>query len=193
MKVFFIGMPKSGRTTVAKALCQENKRHYIDTSSWVKCSFRDPNIDEHPQQYHDEYHQWFTNRLKINPYLCIDEVIDSTSAIKDNNKTIIIDNIVGPKDFIHLFDYNNDIVIFMNRTDTDTEYKDYESIGVSVIRDYCYWLSSASLLSKDKWLEFNFKIPGEESDVVKKLGSKNTIMIVKSTNKVIEILNSYFI
>jgi hypothetical protein len=62
---------------------------------------------------------------------------------------------------------------------------DHENIGVSVIRDYCFWLSSASLINKSNWLEYNFRIPGEDSEFIKNLGSKNSVFIVKSIKKAI--------
>jgi hypothetical protein len=77
------------------------------------------------------------------------------------------------------------MVVFLNRTDNAEEFKDSESIAVSVMRDYCFWMSAASLLPKDRWLEYNFKIPGDDSDFIKKLGSKNSVFLAKSLTKAI--------
>ena len=104
-------------------------------------------------------------------------------------KCFIIDGINSPHDIIKLFDYNNDYIIFLNRTDNEHEYKDHENIGISVIRDYCYWMAASNFLPKERWLEFNFKINGEESDFVKTLGSKNTVYLVKNFNKIIELIH----
>lgn len=188
MKIFVIGMPQSGRTTIAKALCQDGEYKYVDASSWIKCTFRDVKVGEHQQQYLDDYHQWLTARIKVNPWLFIDEVCD---VIKTNGEgNFIIDGINSPKDFSHLFNYQEDMVVFFNRTDNECEYKDYENIGVSVIRDYCYWMSAAGLVTKDRWLEYNFKINEAPSDHIKCLGSKNSVYIVKSISKVIEHLRN---
>jgi hypothetical protein len=97
----------------------------------------------------------------------------------------IIDGILSPKDFTALFDYREDIVVFLNRTDNLHEYRDHENIGTSVIRDYCFWMSAAGVLIKDRWLEYNFKIPGENSDFVKAMGAQNSVFIVKSIERVI--------
>ena len=40
MKIFIVGMPQSGRTTVAKALAQSKDYQYIDATSWVKGLFQ---------------------------------------------------------------------------------------------------------------------------------------------------------
>jgi len=53
------------------------------------------------------------------------------------------------------------------------------------MRDYCFWMSAAGLISRDRWLEYNFKIPGDDSDFIKKLGSKNTVYLARSINKAI--------
>lgn len=182
-------MPQSGRTTVAKSLCQSGKFHHIDGFSWIKRAFREQRADEHPQQYNDEFHYWFTNRLKINPSLVVDNVRDSMAAYGSGDHNFVVDGVVSPKDFITLFDYNQDLVVFLNRTEGDVDSKDYENIGVSVIRDYCFWLSSAGLLPRDKWYEFNFKMSEDHLNFSKVLGSKNTVMIVKGgTKKIVEIL-----
>lgn len=187
MKIFVVGMPQSGRTTVTKALCQADNYRYIDAHSWVRSTFREKKVGEKPELYEDEFHSWFTNRLKINPQLITDNVQNTINAYgpEDDKLVYVIDGILSPRDFTRMFDYNKDMVIFLNRTGNDAEYKDYENIGVSVMRDYCFWLSSADLLPKERWLEYNFSIPGVESDWVKGLGHKNSVFIVKSINRVI--------
>ena len=188
MKIFVVGMPQSGRTTVSKALCELKNFQYIDAVTWVRSTFREQKQGEHPQQYNDEYHSWLTNRMKLNPRLITDNVYDSIDAYGNNAEddfTFVIDGISSPRDLVQLFDYNKDMIIFLNRTNNSSDYKDYENIGVSVMRDFCFWMSSAELLPKDRWLEYNFAIPGEESDWVKPLGQKNSVFLVKSINKVI--------
>jgi hypothetical protein len=185
-------MPQSGRTTVSKALCEHNDYRYIDASSWVKSTFREQRPGEHPQQFNDEYHAWFVNRMKLNPKMISDNVHDSIEAYKDvegrfaeEAYRFVIDGVFSPRDFMQLFDPNKDVVVFLNRTNNSAEYKDYENIGISVMRDYCFWLASAELISRDRWLEYNFTIPGEDSDFVKMLGHKNSVFIVRSLNRVI--------
>lgn len=187
-------MPGSGRTTVAKALCQAKSFRYIPATSWVKNSFREQNTGELPQQYLDEYHTWYNNRLKVDPEIIIDntlDVMDAYAMDSQDDVNYVIDGLTSPRDLAHLFDYNNDIIVFLNRTNNDSEFKDYENIGVSVMRDYCFWLSSANLLPKERWFEYNYQIPGEDSDFMKSLGSKNSVFIVKSINKVISHLTNH--
>lgn len=186
MKIFIIGIPYSGRTTVAKAVLQDEKHQYIDASSWVKNTFRDQEPGEHIQKYLESYHEYLTKRIQANPLFAVNNVLDTIAAYNNTN-VFIIDGINNPKDFVHLFDVNKDIVVFLNRTDNSEEFKDSESIAVSVIRDYCYWMSTAGLLSKDRWLEYNFKIPGEGAEVnlIKKMGTKNSVFISRSINNTI--------
>ncbi len=187
MKIFVVGMPQSGRTTVTKALCQADNYRYIDAHSWVRSTFREKMAGEKTELYEDEFHSWFTNRLKINPQLITDNIQNSINAYgpEDDKLTYVIDGIISPRDFTKMFDYNKDMVIFLNRISNNAEYKDYENIGVSVMRDYCFWLSSADLLPKERWLEYNFSIPGEDTEWVKHLGHKNSVFIVKSIKRVI--------
>ena len=187
MKIFVVGMPQSGRTTVTKALCHADNYRYIDAHSWVRSTFREKMVGEKTELYEDEFHSWFTNRLKINPQLITDNIQNSINAYgpEDDKLTYVIDGIFSPRDFTKMFDYNKDMIIFLNRISNNAEYKDYENIGVSVMRDYCFWLSSADLLPKERWLEYNFSIPGEDSEWVKQLGHKNSVFIVKSIKRVI--------
>lgn len=184
MKIFIIGLPKSGRTTIAKAIAAEFNGCYIDAMSWVHATFREKRADEHIQRYEDEYDHFLSIRRMVNPWFITSHVWELVKS-NEKQKLFIIDGIASPKDFAELFDYREDVVIFLNRTGIEMEFRDHENIGVSVIRDYCFWLSSADLLRKDYWLEYNFKIPGEDIDFIKELGSKNSVFLLRSINRVI--------
>jgi hypothetical protein len=192
MKVFIIGMPESGRTTVAQSLCQNDKFVYVDASAWLKDSFRPQRDEEHPEQYHDAYHHWYLNRVKENRNLTVEHVLGTMSGYDNGDKlTWIIDGVNSPHDFPALFDHNKDFVVFLNRTDNqEVKIKDYETIGTSVIRDYCFWLSAGGMLPRERWYEYNFKIVGGIIEKFKAMGSKNSVFIVGSLDKVVEHLKS---
>ncbi len=193
MKIFIVGLPSSGRTTIAKALYENTSYHYIDATSWVKSTFRDRKDGEHIQQFLDEYHTYLTGRMKVTPDIFYANIVDTINYHRSIDiPDFVIDGVNNPRDLARLFNYNEDVIVFLNRTDSEPEFKDYENVGLTVMRDYCYWLSSAGLLPKERWLEFNFKIPGDDSDVVKQLGSKNTLYIFKSINKVSKFLIDRF-
>lgn len=183
MKIFIVGLPQSGRTTVSKALVEAHGYQYIDAMSWIRSTFRKINNDEHPQQYEDDYQQFLTRRMTINPCF-ISEYMHEMMEISNKEDTIfVIDGLSSPRDFINLFDYRHDIVIFLNRTDNESEYRDHENIGTSVIRDYCFWMSAVGLIDKKRWMEYNFRIPGDDSDHVKAMGAQNSVFIVKSISR----------
>lgn len=184
MNVFLLGLPHSGRTTVAHSIEKSLGLVYLNVSDWVKRStlVRDP--DEHEQQYQEKYRDFYFGILKINPTMCIDYTHE---VMRENgfDKTYIIEGITTPKDFVHLFDYNKDVVVFLNRTDNGEYYQDHDNIALPTMKDYCFWMSAAGFLPKSRWLEYNFKIPGEDSDFIKNLGSKNSVFLVKSINKAV--------
>jgi hypothetical protein len=182
MNVFIVGNPKTGKSTLAKALCEEVSNCEHISTAWFKDAFRKPKEKETDQHYLDEYYQYFSQQLKSNPRV----ILDVVAPVIGGNKTFIIDSILTPKDFVELFNYNTDFVIFLNRVDAPHP-RDHENIGVSVIRDYCFWLSSAGLIERDRWLEFNYRFD-ELGDLAKELGSKNTVVIIKGgIKKVIEV------
>lgn len=185
MKIFVVGLPNSGRTTVSEAVCQAHGFEYIDAMSWVRSTFREPKAGEHPHQYEDDYQQYLTKRMMVNPWFVSDHVYEMMKVANKEDSIFVIDGIASPKDFTTLFDYKQDIVVFLNRTDNEHEYRDHENIGTSVIRDYCFWMSAAGLLNRERWLEYNFRIPGERLDHVKAMGAQNSVFIVKSIYKMI--------
>lgn len=185
MKIFIVGLPKSGRTTVARAIAEKHGWNYIDAMSWVRSTYREIKQGEHPHQFEDDYQVYLTKRFQINPWFVSDHIYEMMKVGGNEDATHVIDGIASPKDFTSLFDYRQDIVVFLNRTDNDHEYRDHENIGTSVIRDYCFWMSAAGLITKDRWMEYNFRIPGENSDHIKVMGAQNSVFIVKSINKVI--------
>lgn len=190
MKIFIVGLPKSGRTTVSKAVAQAHGWDYIDAMSWVRSTFRLPKEGEHQNQYEDDYQAYLTKRMMVNPWFVSDHIIEMMKVNGNEDGPFVIDGVASPKDFTALFDYRQDVVVFLNRIGNDSEYRDHENIGVSVIRDYCTWMGSAGLLNKERWMEYNFKIPGEDSDHIKVMGAHNSVYIVKSINKVISHLTN---
>jgi len=186
MKIFILGLPGSGRSTVAKSI-SENGFKYIDTTSWIKSEFREPKVNECQSSFDDEYKEFFSKKLLDNPLFIIDRV----KEIHKLNNNIIIDGICSPYNFISLFDYREDLIVILNRIDNETDCSDHESIGISVIRDYCFWMASAGLINKSKWIEYNFKIPGEDCKSIKMIGAQNSILLAKSINNVIQHLSKY--
>ncbi len=193
MKVFIIGLPGSGKTTVSKSMCENLGAIYLDPAACIKYTFRKLNDQESDQQYTDSYNEYVNQRLIIDPDLIaksIDDIIKVHPIVYGSeDDQFIIDGISNPRDFIKLFDYSKDLVIFLNRMDNETEYRSVHNIAVSVMKDYCLWLSNSKFLSKDRWLEFNFTIPGDEKqEFVKKAGVHNTIILARSFKKVISSL-----
>ena len=191
-KIFICGLPSSGRSTVAKAIVSNAVEYiYFEPNFWTKVAFRKQNNGEPLYQYQDAYDDYILNRLKEDPDLYIKIVNDCVKIFADF-QTFVIDGILSPRDFSNLFDYNKDTIIFLNRTDNNSEYKDAQSIALSSIRDYCYWATTMGLLDKTRWLEFNFSInTTNKSPLIKKMGSHNTIVLARNIDNVILFLIKY--
>lgn len=201
-KILIIGLPLSCRTTLAKALAHKFEWEYIDASLCLKEDCRPQLTKESAQQYADEYQQFISRRLTTDPRLVIKAVRRAGKCLSAID-ALVVDGLSSPKDFAELFDYRTDTVIFLNRQDDDhSDAKDHENIGVSVIRDYCFWLSSIGLIDRGRWLEYNFRIsdpdfrdpnkpplqkpkPQSDEQFVKEMGARNSIFIARSMNRVI--------
>ena len=184
MKIFILGLSGSGRTTVAKSLAEADNTHYVSAFDWFKPTFRLRHKNELEEDYAQEFMTYMIDRLKKHPLLFSDAIKDTINSFKKHDVTII-DGILNPKNFIDLFDYNKDIIVILNRLDNNQDCIDYDYMSVNLIKDYCFWLSSSGLLSKDRWIEYNFKLTGKDDAQIKTLGNKNTIYLVKSLNKAI--------
>lgn len=195
MKTIIIGLPKSGRTTVAKELATACDLYYIHAEDWITASFRKKKATETIDDYKQELHSYYKERLKLNTNIIIDNInsslISATNAFDSHN--FIIEGLNSPRDFINLFNYNEDTVIFLNRTNGPNYVEGCDHINVNVVRDYCLWLANMGLLIKSNWLEFNFPIPGDPKDLfTKELGNKNTVTITRSIEKTIEIIKERY-
>lgn len=187
MKVFILGFAKSGKTTVAKCISTDSSSCIISAVDWVNSTFRSQQPNESVEDYDKDKLEFISKRLKANPDLFINNIKDII-AINYHCKTFVIDGINSPRDFCLLFNYNEDVVVFLNRIDNPDTIRDEEGVAINVIRDYCVWLSTANLLPKERWWEFNYRIPGEQSDFVKELSSRNHLTITKSIDKTISII-----
>ena len=188
MKILIICLPESGRTTIAKVISQQDKSFYISGFDWVKSTFRSKKMDESKDDYDRALNDFVKGRIKINPYLFVDNIYDIMDLNKEHDY-YIVDGINSPKDFVHLFDYNKDVALFLNRTDAPDYIEGQNHLGVNIMRDYCLWLATMDLLPKARWLEYYFPIPGDPSaDNVKVLGQKNTVTITKSVDKTIALI-----
>jgi len=193
MKVFILGLSQCGKTTVAKALAESPDAFSITVSSWLKSNFRLRSVNEEQEDFEKARNEFLAIGLKRDANLIADSVEITMSMHSDFNpkiKKFIIDGVTSPRDFTKLFNYNEDVAIFLNRVDNPSETTDHDGIGQNVIRDYCLWLSTMGLLPKERWTEYNYRMPGEESDFVKELSSRNVVTITKNINKAIEIMRS---
>lgn len=184
MKTFIIGLPQSGRSRIAKALAEDSRLHYISATDWLASTFRPPRPEEKKEDFEQAYHDYYIGRLKEDQDIVTTNLYEAMSASGADH--FIIDGISNPSDFTYIFNPEFDAVVFLNRTDAESAAKDYEGVSVNVMRDYSLYLSLLGLLPRERWLEYNYKIPGEESDFVKQTGKHNSVFIIKSINKVIE-------
>lgn len=181
MKVFILGLSGAGKTTVSKSLLC-NKFNYIDVLSWFKSSFRSKQPKESVNEYEQSFTTYLVSHLQQDPLFFSQQIKDRL-----NDKAAIVDGMLDPRNFIDLFNPKEDYLIVLNRLDNSNN-NDYDLVSLNVIRDYCFWLSSFNMLDKDRWIEFNFKMNTDKKDFTKKMGAKNTLYLVKSIDKAIDIL-----
>lgn len=183
MKVFIIGLPQSGRTSVAKHLSKDADFHTIEIGAYLKNIFK-RSFSGPEEDFCDKYKEFIANILKNDSKFYKENLRYLKNSIKlakkNGVKNFVIEDLVGPMDFIKLFNYNEDIVVFLNRLDNPSVANEQENICLSLIKDYCLWLVTMSCLDKDRWIEYNFKSTYSTDNTVKTMGVHNSIFILKS-------------
>lgn len=182
MNIFIIGVVESYREVIAQDLSDDDRFYHISISNWLENSFRSRRTNERKEDYEQEYLDYYLSRVKLDSEFCSNFIFDTQKAIKKDN--CIITGIMNPADFTSSFSTNKDVVVFLNRQDSDPP-SSHDGVAINVIRDYCLYLALLGRLPRERYIEYNYKVSGEESDHVKQTGKYNSVFIVKSFKKLI--------
>lgn len=144
MKIFVLGISRSGKTTLAKGIAEELKLPHISSSGWVRTHFAEGAPISDMTAYSQE-------QLEKNPSACLDYL----QANYDLSIPCVIEGIRNPFDFIHLFDPREDLVILLDYVKNLTEATLFES-GLEVIDRYVKWLEINQLIRSNRRLKLTF-------------------------------------
>lgn len=147
MKIFIIGPSKSGKTPFADRVAAGLRCPCVGASEWFRQHFP-PQGDLSRQEFTDAITRFSIEVLRRDPDVNIrylrDKRLPSTPSV--------VEGIRNPRDFAHLFDYQEDRVVFLSCSQTDLEQTNFEA-GIGVIRALVsYWIN-CNLMRTDRVTE----------------------------------------
>lgn len=135
--VFFIGPTKVGKSTLAWTLCFETPDVYlvpVQASKWIKEQYSAASFASYP-----EYVAFLTQKsrelLAKDPDCAVKRIKQSFNCCGGG---CLIEGVRNPRDFMQLFDYRKDLVVFLSRNGMEVV-NEFEE-GIEVIKQYVKWL-----------------------------------------------------
>jgi hypothetical protein len=150
VKIFLLGTSQSGKTTLAKRICDELSLQHVSASAWVRKNFKKSYEDK---QIHIQSMTAFAiDQLKHNPFICIQELQTSY----DLNLPSVVEGIRNPFDFVHLFDTRTDCVIWVKYKNNKLAPTLFEK-GLLVVDALLSWQVQNELVSSKQIFNFEFE------------------------------------
>lgn len=169
MRIFICGFSRSGKTHLAQLLSESLGLKYTSASGWLKRIDEvraEKATDETKQEYIERLTEMSMDILAQDPDVCIDWI---------GKKIDIVEGIRNPRDFAHLFDAGEDVLIWCRREDVSEAATDFERIGLSGIESY---MAFQKLIHPDlKMIEVTHKGPPDGLElqlesILEQLGAK---------------------
>lgn len=144
MKILVIGSSKSGKTPLAAQISRALGWPVIGASEWFRKVFP-PQGDQDRQAFTEAITAFTLETLREDPDLNMRYL----RSRHDLSRPCVIEGLRNPRDFIRLFDYRQDRVVFLRCAETDVRETEFEG-GIAVIRAYLRYLGSCGLLHPDQ-------------------------------------------
>lgn len=150
VKIFILGTSQSGKTTLAKAICQQLPLQHVSASTWVRKHFHENTQDK--QSLIASMSAFATQQLKQNPFACIEEL----KKTYDLNQPSVIEGVRNPFDFANLFDPSADGVIRISFKNNKLQPTEFEK-GLEVVDDLLSWMFKNQMISDTQVLNLDFE------------------------------------
>lgn len=150
MKIFVIGQSNSGKTSFSKKLAEALGAVHIPISEWVRSRFPEFNDGVKSDERVEIMTKFSINALKRDPAVAVNFLRHK----HDLSKPCAIEGIRNPSDFMQLFDYTSDFVIFIENKNNHIKFTGFER-GVHIIESYLGYLLSNGLMDDSKGKRFS--------------------------------------
>jgi hypothetical protein len=157
--IFVIGMSRVGKTPLADQLAEPINFIRISASEWVRSTF----VPNDPANALAEITQLSMEKLKENPDVCVDFILDKYDVVRRGG--FVIEGIRNPRDFALLFRPERDLVMFLSFPNNTLQPTEFEKQGIAVIRQMVDWMIQSRLLSSDRNMECVIAGLREDGDI----------------------------
>lgn len=135
--IFVIGPTECGKSTLCKEIEKIDDTHVFYRHISIGNHFKQKFPNNKKEGYTDYLTQKCKELLAKNPDYVINFYKEKGNC---HGGGMIIDGLRNPRDFVHLFDFNQDLVIFVERD--GFEIKNEFEAGIDVIKNYVEWLKN---------------------------------------------------
>lgn len=165
MKIFIIGTTNSGKSTLAKYISNILNAPIISAGAWMKKNYYQA-VEETKENYTKMLTRTSMGFLQKNPNFFLEKIQDEVQK-NIYSSVIIIEGIRNPRDFIHLFNPNEDVVILVNSVINEIkEYPEFEIKGLEIIDELIKYFK---LISEIPVFHYSISGPTVEDSISKKL------------------------
>jgi hypothetical protein len=152
-------MSRVGKTPLADQLAEPINFIRISASEWVRSTF----VPNDPANALAEITQLSMEKLKENPDVCVDFILDKYDVVRRGG--FVIEGIRNPRDFALLFRPERDLVMFLSFPNNTLQPTEFEKQGIAVIRQMVDWMIQSRLLSSDRNMECVIAGLREDGDI----------------------------
>lgn len=146
MKIFIIGISKTGKSTLSTYLSNKYNLEHIQSSLSIRNSFKYKESDfNNKQEFINAITEYSIELNKKVPNFI-------STYIKKNydlTKNVIIEGIRNPNNFFDLFDINKDKVIFLDYLNNEVKQTKFED-GIDVIKHYLNWNLELNIIPQNR-------------------------------------------
>ena len=147
MKIYVIGSSKSGKTPFASKIAEVLGWSLVCASEWFRKTFLQQGPSDR-QAFTDAITAFTIQTLREDPDLNLRYL----SSRHDLSRPCVVEGFRNPRDFIRLFDYRQDRVVFLRCEETDLRETDFEG-GIQVMRSYLRYLLDCGLLREEQMVQ----------------------------------------
>ncbi|MBY0359890.1 MAG: hypothetical protein K2W82_17940 [Candidatus Obscuribacterales bacterium] len=152
MKIFVLGRSRTGKSPFAQQVARFFGAQHIMGSEWVRRQF----TTDLPKSDRAGIVQAITafslEKLRQNPHSCLNFI----AGKYDLNSFCVIEGLRNPFDFIHLFDYRHDFVVFLEHEDNGLTATGFEQ-GLDIIRLHLAYQQNLGLLKSERVISYRYR------------------------------------
>jgi hypothetical protein len=155
LKIFVLGSSGSGKTPVARRLCQALGLEHAPASAWVRERFPLPRPADgasatERQAFVEAITRFAVAELRRDPWVSLDHLVEHHGL-----RASVVEGMRNPFDFVHAYDPRADAVVWLEHTASTLAPTDFET-GLAVIDAYLRWLERCGLAGSGPTLRYRF-------------------------------------